>query len=78
MFLVTVDAHSRWLDVHRVNSANTALTAEKLCTSFATHGVPEVLVSDKGPVFGSQEITRFIKWRGPNAEAMTMIAGRGC
>ena len=36
MFLLIIDAHSKWLDVHYVNSATTETTIEKLRAAFAT------------------------------------------
>ncbi|CAC5416660.1 Uncharacterized protein K02A2.6 [Mytilus coruscus] len=44
MFLVCVDAHSKYLDVHVVNSATSTNTIEKLRTMFAIHGLPESIV----------------------------------
>ncbi|XP_038634506.1 uncharacterized protein K02A2.6-like, partial [Scyliorhinus canicula] len=64
MFLVIVDAHSKWLDVHRVNTASTASAIEKLRASFATHGRPEVLGSDNGTEFTSGEFGKFLKENG--------------
>ena len=49
-FLVIVNAHSKWLDVQIVNSTSATATISKLCTLFATHGLPEQLVSDNGIV----------------------------
>ena len=53
MFLLIINAHSKWLKVHCVNSASTETTIEKLGATFATHGLPEMLVSDNGFVFTS-------------------------
>ncbi len=56
MFLVLVDAHSKWLEVHAVSSVTSATTIEMLRTIFATHGLPDILVTDNGSVFTSQEL----------------------
>ncbi len=45
MFLLVIDAYSKWLDVHLVNTANTQGTLIKLRQTFANHGLPEVIVS---------------------------------
>ena len=45
MFLIVVDAHSKLIDAQIINSTS---AEAKLCTIFATHGLPEQLVSDKG------------------------------
>ncbi|XP_038651421.1 uncharacterized protein K02A2.6-like, partial [Scyliorhinus canicula] len=64
IFLVIVDAYSKWLDVHQVNTASTASTIEKLRASFARHGLPEVLVSDNRTAFTSGEFRKSLKENG--------------
>ena len=64
MFLLIIDAHSKWLDVHIVNSPTTAATVEKLRITFSTHGLPEIIVSDNGSAFTSQEFKVFVKKNG--------------
>ena len=63
MFLLIVDAHSRWLEVHCTTSA-TSMTIELLRKSFATMGLPEVLVSDNATAFTSSEFTEILKRNG--------------
>ena len=41
MFLVTVDAMSKWLDVKPMNCATSASTIAHLTTLFSIHGLPE-------------------------------------
>ena len=64
MFLVIIDTHSKWLDIYKLNSANTMAIVEKLHTLFAMHWILEVLVSDDGSVFTSLEFTKFMKPNG--------------
>lgn len=64
MFLVLVDAHSKWLEAHIVNSATTQATIEKLQAMFSVHGIPEKIVSDNGSAFTSIEFERFVKENG--------------
>ena len=59
-FLVVVDAHSKWLDVIIVPSTSSIATSNVLRTIFATHGLPEVIVSDKGTAFTSNESQAFL------------------
>ena len=54
-----MDAHSKWLEVKIVNSATSASTIDDLCSLFATHGLPEMIVSDNGSVFTSAEFQDF-------------------
>ena len=55
MFLVLIDAHSKWMDVHTVPSATSHSTISVLRTIFASHGLPEILESDNGTAFTSSE-----------------------
>ena len=49
-FLVLIDSHSKWLEVHPVTTATSAVTIEKLKFIFSTHGLPDMIVSDNGSV----------------------------
>ncbi len=64
MFLVLVDAHSKWLDVMPVSAATSSVTIEKLRAVFATHGLPERIVTDNGAVFTSVEFENFLHANG--------------
>ena len=64
MFLVVVDAHSKWLEVKMVKTATTTTTVTALRSIFATHGIPELLVSDNGSVFTSAEFKNFTQQNG--------------
>ena len=50
LFLVLVDASSKWLEVEIVDQANSQVTRE-VKRIFATHGIPDTIVSDSGSVF---------------------------
>ena len=64
MFLVMVDSHSKWLEVHVTHSASSAVTIEKIQTTFAALGLPETVVTDNGTCFISQEFQAFLKQNG--------------
>jgi len=64
MFLLIVDAHSKWLDVHVTTASTASVTIQKLQQTFATLGLPETLVSDNGAAFTSYEFQEFIKQNG--------------
>ena len=64
MFLVVVDSHSKWLDVIPVSNANSANTIRELRKLFATHGIPDVIVSDNGTAFTSAEFSEFMVRNG--------------
>ena len=64
MFLLLVDARTKWIDIHIVSSATSQSTIEKMRKTFATLGLPEMLVRDNGSVFMSSEFTNFVKHNG--------------
>ena len=64
MFLLIIDAHSKWMDIHCVNSATSSMTIEKLRTTFASHGLPEIVVTNNGSNFMSSEFKSFLQKNG--------------
>jgi len=63
-FLILVDSHSKSIEVRPVNNATSTVTIGQLRSIFATHVLPEILVTDNGTVFTSDEFTRFVKQNG--------------
>ena len=64
MFLLIIDAHSKWMDIHCVNSATSSVTIDKMRSTFASHGLPEIVVSDSGSNFASSEFKSFLQKNG--------------
>ena len=64
MFLVVVDAHSKWPEVIPVSSTTSSSTIEVLRDLFARFGIPEQIVSDNGTQFVSEEFQAFVKSNG--------------
>ena len=64
MFLIVIDAYSKWLEVIPVSAANSSVTIEHLRNMFATHGLPKSLVTDNGTQFTSMEFESFVKKNG--------------
>jgi len=60
MFLITVDAHSKWIDAKAVSAATSKITIEHLRSLFSNFGLPEVLISDNGPCFTSSDFQEFM------------------
>ena len=56
MFLVVVDAPSKWPEAIPMTTTNTTTIIEEPRKLFTAHGLPEQLVSDNGPQFNSNEI----------------------
>ena len=63
-FLVLVDAYTKWLEVCTVPSCSSHSAIRFLRNVFSTHGIPEVLVSDNGTAFCSEEFNNFVKRNG--------------
>ena len=61
MFLVVVDAHSKWMEIEVVNTATTEATVEQLRAMFARFGLPKVMVTDNGTCFTSSEFAEFTR-----------------
>ncbi|KAL3079404.1 hypothetical protein niasHT_033632 [Heterodera trifolii] len=55
MYLIIVDAHSKWLEVFEMRSTGSAATIEQLRSLCARFGLPETLVTDNGTQFSSNE-----------------------
>ena len=64
MFLLVVDAHSKWPDIIEMNSTTSTQTITELRRLFAAHGLPTQLVSDNWPQFNSEEFATFCKKNG--------------
>ena len=64
MFLVVVDAHSKWLEVFQMPAATSRATIQQLRALFAQFGLPQTIVTDNGPCFSSEEFALFLKNNG--------------
>ena len=64
MFLLLVDAHSKWPEIHKMSSTMADHTIAVLRSVFAAFGLPEQVVSDNGPQFTSQEFATFPRSNG--------------
>ncbi|XP_060543768.1 uncharacterized protein K02A2.6-like isoform X2 [Pantherophis guttatus] len=62
--LIVVDAFSKWLEVIPMASTTSEATIRALRRLFATHGLPDVLVSDNGPQLTSKAMEEFLAGLG--------------
>ena len=63
-YLIVVDSYSKWLEVFSMNSMTARKTIERLRSLFARYRLPEILVSDNGGQFTSEEFSKFLKKNG--------------
>jgi len=64
MFLVLIDAHTKWLEVIPLSSTTSKVIIENLRMVFARLGLPETVVSDNASYFVSQEFEDFLQRNG--------------
>jgi len=58
-YLLVVDYFSRYPEIIKITSTTSASTIVALKAIFSRHGIPEVVRSDNGPQYNSQEFTTF-------------------
>jgi hypothetical protein len=63
-YLVLTDAFSKWLDVIIMQNITSKRLIEVLRPIFASHGFPELIVTDNGPSFTSAEFAEFCSRNG--------------
>lgn len=64
MFLIVIDAHSKWIEVFPMATATALTTIQRLRQLFAQFGIPESIVSDNGPQFAAAEFQEFCRLNG--------------
>ena len=64
MFLILIDAHSKWVEAFPTNSSTSAVVIDRLRTVFTQFGLPEMVVTDNGTCFVSDEFEQFLQLNG--------------
>ena len=64
MWILLVDAYSKFPEVVKMNSTTSTATIKALREIFSRFGLPEILVSDNGPQLVSQEFEQFCTKNG--------------
>lgn len=60
VFLVVVDAMSKWVEVKIMSNQTSSETIRALRNMFATHGIPDRIITDNGRTFVSNEFRQFL------------------
>ena len=63
-FLLVVDYYSRWIEVKHMPTQTSKRVIRRLKAIMSIHGIPEVVVSDNGPQFASEEFSQFARAYG--------------
>ena len=58
-YLVTIDYFSRYLEVQHLSPLSSAAIVKAIHTLYASHGYPEVHVTDNGPQFAGETFQQF-------------------
>ena len=69
--LVVIDRYSRFPEVTIVNSTKSSSLFIQLDRIFAVHGIPELIISDNGPPFNSDEFSRYVTAIGSRHHPIT-------
>ena len=64
LYLIIVDYYSRWVEFRKLTSLTSEHTIEVMKEVFATHGIPDVIMSDNGPQFSAEAFAQFAKSYG--------------
>lgn len=63
-FMIVVDAYSKWIKAISMPSITSETVIKALHRNFATHGLPDVMVSDNGPQLMSAPFQSYLAGLG--------------
>ncbi|XP_052754801.1 uncharacterized protein K02A2.6-like [Galleria mellonella] len=63
-WLVLCDALSKWIEIKPMSTITTTKLCNELDTSFTSFSLPQIIVSDNGPQFTSQQFQEYCKCNG--------------
>lgn len=64
MWLIIIDAYTRWIEVLKMKSTTATETVSKLTETFSRFGIPKIIVSDNGPQLTSTIFADFCNSNG--------------
>ena len=63
-YLIVIDSHSKWLEAIPTTGTKSSHTIDALRRMFATHGLPDICVSDNATAFLAEEFALFMSKHG--------------
>ncbi|XP_054765371.2 uncharacterized protein K02A2.6-like [Lytechinus pictus] len=63
-FLIVVDYYSRWIEIKELQGHTSAAVISSRKEIFATHGIPDLVVSDNGPQFANENFRKLAEEYG--------------
>ena len=58
-YVLVVDYFSRWIEVRPLDGQTSSDIIHRLKSIFATHGIPDIVMSDNGPQYSSEQFLNF-------------------
>ena len=58
-YIIVVDYYSRWFDIKELSDETSHSVIKALKEVFATHGIPDVIMSDYGPQYSTEAFRQF-------------------
>lgn len=58
-YVLLVDYYSRYIEIARLEELNSRCLIQSMKSVFARHGIPEIMISDNGPQYASEEFKKF-------------------
>lgn len=58
-YVVVTDSFSGWFEITKLSNMSSRIVIDKLKETFSRFGIPDVLYSDNGPQYSSEEFRKF-------------------
>ena len=58
-YVLVVDYYSNYFEIAQLGSIKTSTVTQHIKSIFARHGIPEIVISDNGPQYSSEQFHQF-------------------